>query len=321
MASTDPPETQHRIKVRILVVFASILAFLAIFTSWIDRQALNTDRWVDTSGKLLEDKTISDAVASYTVDQLYANVDVSAVIKQRLPKDVQQFSAPLAAGVRQFATRAAEQAIQSPRIQQAWKDANRIAHTQLVSILKGNNEVVSSQNGKVVLNLRPLVLQLADRIGLKKQLDQKLPPDVGQLEVADSKDLDTARTVTKLIEGLSWFFTFGSVAFFGLAVYLAKGRRWMVLLAYGLGLMAAGLGRDRSARRSQGSLRRLSGEYRSRQRAGEARLGHRDLAPAQHRDHRDHLRRPLRARRLPCLAIRLRRRHPAGARADASQSA
>ena len=242
MASTDPPENQHRIKVRILVVFASILAFLAIFTSWIDRQALNTDRWVDTSGKLLEDKTISDAVASYTVDQLYANVDVSAVIKQRLPKDVQQFSAPLAAGVRQFATRAAEQAIQSPRIQQAWKDANRIAHTQLVSILKGNNEVVSSQNGKVVLNLRPLVLQLADRIGLKKQLNQKLPPDVGQLEIADSKDLDTARTVTKLIEGFAWFFTFGSVACFGLAVYLAKGRRWMVLLAYGLGLMAAGLG-------------------------------------------------------------------------------
>ncbi|HET9119775.1 MAG TPA: SHOCT domain-containing protein [Solirubrobacterales bacterium] len=242
MASPDPPETRHRIWVRILVVLASILAFLAIFTSWIDRQALNTNRWVHTSGQLLEDKTISDAVASYAVDQLYANVDVSAVIKQRLPKDVKQFSAPVAAGVRQFATRAAEQAIQSPRVQQAWQDANRIAHTELVSILKGNNEVVSSQSGKVVLNLRPLVLQLADRIGLKKQLNQKLPPDVGQLEVADSKDLDTAQTVTKLIEGFAWIFTFGSVALFGLAAYLARGRRWMVLLAYGLGLVAAGLG-------------------------------------------------------------------------------
>ena len=242
MASPDPPETRHRIKIRILVVLASILAFLAIFTSWVDRQALDTDQWVDTSGRLLEDKTISDAVAAYAVDQLYANVDVSAVIKQRLPQDVQQFSAPVAAGVRQFATRAAEQAIQSPRIQQAWKDANRIAHRQLVSILKGNNEVVSSQSGKVVLDLRPLVLQLADRIGLKKQLNQKLPPDVGQLEVADSKELDTAQTVTKLVEGFAWFFTFGSVAFLGLAVYLAKGRRWMVLLAYGLGLVAAGLG-------------------------------------------------------------------------------
>jgi hypothetical protein len=241
MASTDPPETRHRIKVRILVVLASILAFLAIFTSWIDRQALDTDQWVQTSGRLLEDKVISDAVATYAVDELYANVDVSAVIKQRLPKGTKQFSAPVAAGVRQFATQAAQQAIQSPRIQQAWKDANRIAHTELVSILEGNNAVVSSQNGKVVLNLRPLVLQLADRIGLKKQLNQKLPPDVGQLQVADSKDLDTARTVTKLIQGLAWFFTFGSLALFGLAVYLAKGRRWMVMLGYGLGLAASGL--------------------------------------------------------------------------------
>jgi hypothetical protein len=241
MASTGPPETRHKHKIRILLVLASILAFLAIFTSWIDRQALDTNEWVKTSGKLLEDKAISDAVATYAVDELYANVDVSAVVKQRLPKGLQQFSSPVAAGVRQFATRAAEQAIQSPRAQQAWRDANRIAHQQLVSILKGNNEVVSSQNGEVVLNLRPLVLQLADRIGLKKQLNQKLPPDVGQLEVADSKDLDTARTVVKLIQGFAWFFTFGSLGLFGLAFYLARGRRWMVVLGYGLGLIAAGL--------------------------------------------------------------------------------
>jgi hypothetical protein len=241
MASTSPPETRHKHKIRILLVLASILAFLAIFTSWIDRQALDTNEWVNTSGKLLEDKAISDAVAIYAVDELYANVDVSAVVKQRLPKGLQQFSSPVAAGIRQFATRAAQQAIQSPRVQQAWRNANRIAHRQLVSILKGNNEVVSSQNRKVVLNLRPLVLQLADRIGLKKQLNQKLPPDVGQLEVADSQKLDTARTVVKLIQGLAWFFTFGSLGVFGLAFYLAKGRRWMVVLGYGLGLIAAGL--------------------------------------------------------------------------------
>src|SRR5262245_65676594 len=145
MASAPALEKRNRIRVRILVVAATALAFLAIFTSWVDRQLLDTNEWVDTSGRLLEDKEISDAVATYAVDELYANVDVSAVIKQRLPRDLQQFSSPVAAGVRQFATQAAQQAIQSPRVQQPWRDANRIAHEQLVSILKGNNEVVSSQ--------------------------------------------------------------------------------------------------------------------------------------------------------------------------------
>jgi hypothetical protein len=242
MAAAAPPETRHRITVRILIVLASILAFLAIFTTWVDRQALDTDQWVDTSGRMLEDKEISDAVATYAVDQLYANVDVAAVIKQRLPRDIKRFSAPLSAGIRQFATQASQQAIQSPRVQQAWRGANRVAHRELVSILEGKNDVVSSQNSKVVLDLRPLVLQLADRIGLKKNLNEKLPPDVGQLEVADSKQLDTAQTVTKLIQGSAWLFSVGSLALFIVALYLARGRPWMVMLGYGLGLVAAGLG-------------------------------------------------------------------------------
>ena len=80
MASTEPPEMRHRVKVRVLVILASILAFLAIFTSWVDRQALDTNQWVHTSGRLLQDKEISDALATYSVDQLYANVDVARLI-------------------------------------------------------------------------------------------------------------------------------------------------------------------------------------------------------------------------------------------------
>jgi hypothetical protein len=250
MASTEPPEMRHRIKVRVLVVLATVLAFLAIFTSWIDRQALDTNQWVDTSGKLLEDKEISDALATYSVDQLYANVDVAANLKKRLPTDLQPVAAPAAAGIREFATRAAQQAFQSPRVQNLWANANRVAHTQLVSILKGKNDVVSSQNGKVVLDLRPIIFQLADRIGLKKQAKEAIKKgeengaikaNFGQLEVADSQQLDSARTVTKILQGLAWLFSIGTLVLFALAAWLAKGRRWVVVLGYGLGLVASGL--------------------------------------------------------------------------------
>jgi hypothetical protein len=241
MASTDPPETRHRIKVRILLVLATLLAFLGIFTSWVDRQALDTDEWVQTSGKLLEDKAISDALAVYAVDQLYANVDVAAVLEKRLPKDLRPISAPVAAGIRQAATEGGQRALQSPRAQTIWQNANRIAHRQLVSILKGTSETVSAEGGHVVLDLRPLVLQLADRIGLKSQVNDRLPVGVARLEVADAKQLETAQTITKIIEGLAWVFTIGAFAVFALAAYLARGRRWMAVLAFGIGLIAAGL--------------------------------------------------------------------------------
>ncbi|MFL5906560.1 MAG: hypothetical protein ACJ75Z_03045 [Solirubrobacterales bacterium] len=250
MASTDPPETRHRIKVRVLVVLASILAFLAILTSWVDSQALDTNEWVDTSGRLLEDKAISDAVATYSVDQLYANVDVARLLKRRLPDELQQVASPAAAGIRELGTRAAKRAFQTGRVQGLWKDANRVAHTQLVAILEDKSEAVSSQNGKVVLDLQPIIYQLADRLGFKKQVVHainkgeetgRLKPGFGQLEVADSDQLDTARTITKIVQGLAWVFSIGSLALFALASWLAKGRRWIVVLGYGLGLIASGL--------------------------------------------------------------------------------
>jgi hypothetical protein len=250
MASTDPPESRHRITVRILVVLASVLAFLAIFTSWIDRQLLDTDEWVDTSGRLLEDQAISDAVADYSVDQLYANVNVTRLIKKRLPDGLGQAAAPASAGIREFGTRAAERAFQSTRVQNLWRDANRVAHAQLVAILKDESEAISTQEGKVVLDLQPIIYQLADRLGLKKQVVKavnkgeetgRLKPGFSQLEIADSDQLDTARTVTGILEGLAWLFTIGTLVLFALAVWLAKGRQWVVVLGYGLGLVAAGL--------------------------------------------------------------------------------
>jgi hypothetical protein len=241
MAPTAPPD-KHRRAARILVVLATILAFLAIFTSWVDRQALDTNEWVNTSGKLLEDPVISDAVANYAVNELYADVDVARLLKKRLPPDLRPISGPVAAGVRQFATQAAEQALQAPQVRQLWADANRAAHSELVSVLKGNNDYVAlSANGDVVLELRPIVLQVAGQLGLEQQAAANLPADVGSLHVAQYSDLGTARTVIRLIQGFAWFFTFGSLALFGVAAYLAPRRRWMVLLGYGLGLVAAGL--------------------------------------------------------------------------------
>ena len=126
-----------------------------------------------------------------------------------------------------------------------------MAHTQLVAILEDKSEAVSSQNGKVVLDLKPIVYQLADRLGFKKQVANavakgeetgNLKPGFGELEVADSQELDTARTVTKILNGLAWFFTIGSLALFVLAMWLGKGRDWVIVLGYGLGLIAAGLG-------------------------------------------------------------------------------
>lgn len=227
--------------VRILVGFATLFAFLAIFTSWIDRQVLDTDQWTETSGELLEDEVISNAVADYAVEQLFSNVDIAKLLEKRLPDDVKPLAGPVSGGVRQFAQSAAERGLQSDRAQNLWKDANRAAHETLVTILKDDSDAVSTRDGVVVLDLRPIVAQIAGEVGLQKQVEDRLPPDVAALEIADAEQLETARTITRALQGLALLFTLGSVALFGVAAYMAKGRRWTVLLAYGIGLVVAGL--------------------------------------------------------------------------------
>jgi hypothetical protein len=93
----------------------------------------------------------------------------------------------------------------------------------------------------VVLDLRPIVLQLAQRIGVERQAEQRLPQNVAELEIADAEQLETARTVTRALNGLAWLFSIGTLVLFAGAAYLAKGRRWMVVLGYGFGLIGAGL--------------------------------------------------------------------------------
>ena len=55
------------------------------------------------------------------------------------------------------------------------------------------------------------------------QADNLLPLDAGQLVIADSKELDTARTVVRLIGGLAWRAgNWGWVALFtGIALAMA----------------------------------------------------------------------------------------------------
>ena len=81
-----------------------------------------------------------------------------------------------------------------------------------------------------------------------------MKPGFGQLEIADSQQLDTARTITKILKGLAWLFSIGSLALFALAMWLGKGRDWVIVLGYGLGLIAAGLGGDRACEPSPRGL-------------------------------------------------------------------
>jgi hypothetical protein len=230
----------RRRTVKALVVLGSLFAFLSVFAIWTERQALNTNDWVDTSGRLIQNEKIRSALSDYLVDQLYENVNVEKELEDILPGETKQLAGPVSGGLRQVAGSGAEQVLQSSTAENLWKDANRAAHEQLLAVLENKKEAVSTEEGEVTLNLGGLVTNLADQVGIGGQLAEKLPPDAGQITILRSDQLKTAQDIAVGIKGLALILSLLTLLTFGLAIYLSRDGRWVTILFSGIGLIAAG---------------------------------------------------------------------------------
>jgi hypothetical protein len=238
-----------------LLALAVITGLIAVLSTWVKRQALDTNNWTNTSSKLLADKAIQNALGAYLVNEIFTNVDVAGQLRNALPKQTQALAGPASAGLRDLATQAVPQLLARPRIQDAWRQANRAAHKQFLTILNGGNAAVSTANGEVVLNLHTLVTQLASTLGIsapsasqaaqarntaQQKLGVTVPASAGTLVLMRSKDLKTAQDITKAIRHLSIIFTVVSLCLFALAIALAVG--WRRIALRSTGWCFAGLG-------------------------------------------------------------------------------
>ncbi|HEY1357397.1 MAG TPA: SHOCT domain-containing protein [Thermoleophilaceae bacterium] len=225
-----------------LIVVATLLAFLAIFALWANRQFLDTDNWTDTSTKLLENDQVRTQVSDYLVDQLYANVDVEGRIRAALPPRAQPLAGPAAGGLRQLANNVTNKLLQRPLPQRAWERANRHAHRQLIAVLNGGGDVVSTTNGNVVLDLKALLGQTEGRVGIGGRAGEKLPSDAAQLTILRSDQLSLAQDIVQVLKSLAIVLVVLALGLYGLAIYLARGWRREALRATGVGFIVAGAG-------------------------------------------------------------------------------
>jgi hypothetical protein len=222
------------------VVLGSVLAFLSVFAIWTERQALNTEDWVNTSGRLIQNSKIREAVGNYLVDQLYENVNVEKELKELLPGETKQLAGPVSGGLRQVAGSGAEEILKSSTAQSLWQEANRTAHEQLLEVLEEKEGTVATTEGKVSLNLGSLVTNLASQVGIGENLAEKLPEDAGQITILRSDQLKTAQDVVVGIKGLALLLSLLTFLAFGLAIYLSREGRWVTVLFCGIGLVSAG---------------------------------------------------------------------------------
>jgi hypothetical protein len=229
-----------------LLVLATILVFVSSLTVWSKRQLLDDDAWADSSAQLLANDEVRAAIAQKLSDGLFQRVDVEAQLRERLPKRSQGAAPALAAALQNtVGPAAADRLLQRPRVQTLWENANKRAHAAVVRVLEGKDlgkaGNISTVNGEVTLDLRPAITRLATRLGVEDKLKANADPDAGQLVIMKSSQLEAAQTAVKILKALSSLLVIAVVGLYALAIYLAQGRRRLLLGATGASLVFVGL--------------------------------------------------------------------------------
>jgi hypothetical protein len=159
----------RRVATVCLVGLTCLLTLVSAVALWLRALVLNTDSYVRAIGPVIDRPEVRDALSDAIVNALYRHVDVTGQLSRALPKSAAEFAPTLAAGIRTTAIELASAALATPAARTAWKEANRVAHDQVVRELEGKGQLVTTARGEVAIDTGSLaasVLRALDNNGI-----------------------------------------------------------------------------------------------------------------------------------------------------------
>jgi hypothetical protein len=258
------------ILVGILYVLTCLAVAITVILVWTHQVALDTDRYVKVVERVTTDPEVVPAVADRLAAQAVTGTDLQTKVADALPDRAKPLAPLLTNAIGDALAAGLERGLAGERFQAAWNTANRLAHQQIVRLLRGEGGVVTTEEGVVTLNLLPLVTNVltqlqasgvippsitipdlsneadaaAARQRLEAALGVTLPPDIGQIPLARTDSLERARTLVSVFDWVVVGAIALTIALAALCIWLAR-RRWRMAAAIALGaalvLVATGL--------------------------------------------------------------------------------
>jgi hypothetical protein len=246
----------------LLIVLGCVLAPLAGVAVWARNQVTNTDRYVATVTPLASDPAIQQAITDQITAQVFTYIDVQALTTQvvdalstrvegrGLPPQasaaLQGLAGPIANGVQGFVRTQVERIVQSQAFEDAWVQANRVAHEALVKALTGEGGgSVTIENDTVTLNLGPFIQTVKQQLVAQGfTLAERIPQVDASFVLFQSADITRARSAFNLLNTLGNWLPVVALILLGIGVYVAKDhRRALVGAALGVagGMVLLGL--------------------------------------------------------------------------------
>ncbi len=213
----------HNVFAILFGVLASIVFVVASMTAWFHQTVLSTDRFVGVVTNVTSDPVVIDRISTQLADQVVARLTIQQRIETLLPDRLDRLAIPVTEAIRERIAEAADQLLTDERVQGGLDSTLTLLHTRLVALLRGDAENAQIVNGTLTIDLlgvvRELLTQLQadgvlpsdvalpdlglvnDRDALIAQLNTalnaQLPPDFGQIQIADATGLQRASTLVQ----------------------------------------------------------------------------------------------------------------------------
>jgi hypothetical protein len=223
----------------LLIVVGCVLAPLSVAAVWTRNQVTNTDRYVATVAPLADDPAIQSAVADQITAQVFNYIDVRGLTNQAvdalaergltpvLADQLRALSVPIANGVQSFTRSQVGRVVESDAFADAWVQANRVAHQQLVAALTGEGGgAVTVENDTVSVNMAAFIEVVKQRLVESGfSVAARIPEVDASFVLFQSADVTRARSGFNLLNTLGVWLPVIAIVLLVLGVYVARDHR------------------------------------------------------------------------------------------------
>src|SRR5918993_1562417 len=237
----------------LLIVVGCVLAPLSVAAIWTRNQVTNTDRYIATVTPLASDPAIQNAISDQITAQVFSYIDVQGLTNQAVDALSERGLNPtLETQLRALAVPIAK-VVESDAFADAWIQANRVAHAELVKALTGEGGgSVTVENDTVSLNLAAFIEVVKQRlVDSGFTLAARIPEVNASFVLFQSADVTRARSAFNLLNTLGIWLPIIALVLLAIGVYVAKDHRRALVgaalgVAVGMVVLALGLAVFRS---------------------------------------------------------------------------
>lgn len=225
----------------LLIVLACLTAFGGAIAIWMRATTLDTDTFVNTVAPLIQEDAVATVVSNEAVKALFKEAEITKYLEEELPEDLKFIADPLSSGLETVAEFAAKKILMSDQFQWVLEKMLRLAHSEAVAIITGEDAVKLTEEGKVILDVGELLTDVRDQLvadGMGFLKDISIPESAGQLVLFEADDLGIIKSTVNLLDTLHWILPLLALVLFAAAILIAKDRR-KALLGAGVGLAIA----------------------------------------------------------------------------------